>query len=186
MMHRRTAAQARLRPLLPLLGLSLLLAGCAGDGYGDLRDFMKKTEATLPHHIDPLPAAKVYEPFEYNGFSLPDPFRPRALRAEGTAPTGQNAPDTRRPRDVLERYPLDALRLVGILQQKGRIFALIKAEGTLYRVKNGDHLGLDYGMITAISETEVALRETVQDAAGEWTLRQAKLVLAEGAQENRK
>ena len=181
MMRDLIPAARRLTPLL-----ALLLAACAGDGYGDLRDFMKKTEASLPHHIDPLPAAKVYEPFEYNGFALADPFRPRTLRAEGSAPTGLNAPDTKRARDVLERYPLDALRLVGMLQQKGQTYALIKAEGTLYRVKTGDHLGLDYGTVTAISETEIALRETVQDAAGEWTLRQAKLQLAEGAQENRK
>ncbi len=174
-------AAARIVPLL-----AMLLTACAGDGYGDLREFMKKTEASLPHHIDPLPAAKVYEPFEYDGFALPDPFRPRALRAEGATPTGLNAPDTKRNRDVLERFPLDALRLVGVLQQQGRIFALIKADGTLYRVKTGDHLGLDYGTVTAISETEVALHETVQDAAGEWTLRQAKLQLVEGAQEIRK
>ncbi len=176
----------RLPRALLLSLLTLALTACQGDGYGDLREFMKKTAASLPHQIDPLPAAKAYEPFEYKGFELPDPFRPRTLRADGGAQSGQNAPDLNRPREALERFPLDAMKLVGVLQQKGKVFGLVRAEGTLYRVKTGDHLGLDYGVITAITETEVALRETVQDAGGEWTLREARLQLAEAAQENRK
>ena len=172
------------RRLIP--ALAVCLAACSGDNFGDLREFMKRTEASLPHQIEPLPAAKTYEPFTYEDFALPDPFKPRALANESAKASGLNAPDTNRTRDVLERYPLDSLRMVGILQQKGLNFALIRADGTLYRVKPGDHMGLDYGVITAISDTSVILKENVQDAAGEWTLRVAKLDLVEGTQETRK
>jgi type IV pilus assembly protein PilP len=174
-----------LRLTVPLLALAL--AACSGDSFDDLRDYMKKTEATLPHQIDPLPVAKAYEPFTYDDFSLADPFRPRVLSNEVARNTSANAPDTARPRDALERFPLDALKMVGVLQQKGQTFALVRADGILYRVKTGDHLGLDFGVITAISEREIALKENIQDATGEWTLRASRLQLAEAtAQENRK
>jgi type IV pilus assembly protein PilP len=166
--------------------LALALSACSGDSFDDLREFMKRTEATLPHKIDPLPVAKAYEPFTYEDFALPDPFRPRALASETSRNSGANAPDTTRQREVLERFPLDALRMVGVLQQKAQIFALVRADGILYRVKTGDHLGLDFGVITEISDHEITLKENVQDAAGEWTLRASRLQLAEGAQETRK
>lgn len=170
--------------LLPLLALAL--AACSGDSFDDLRDFMKKTEATLPHQIDPLPVAKAYEPFTYADFELADPFKPRAMITEAARAPGANAPDTKRPREVLERFPLDALRMVGILQQKGQTFALVRADGILYRVHTGDHLGLDYGVITSISDHEIAIKENIQDANGDWTLRDSRLQLAEAAQENHK
>lgn len=165
--------------------VSVLLAACSGDGFDDLRDYMKKTEAGLPRHIEPMPPTKAYEPFEYNGFALTDPFRPRSLHPESGS-QDRNAPDMNRPREILEKFPLDAVRMVGVLQQRGRTFALIRAEGTIYRVKAGDHIGLDEGVVTSITESEVTLRETVQDASGEWTSRQARLQLADAAQETRK
>ena len=51
----------------------------------------------------------------------------------------------------------------------------------LYQVKVGDYLGQNYGRITKITETEVALREIVQDAAGEWIERTGSLQLQENA-----
>ena len=172
------------RILVPALALAL--TACGGDNFQDLRDFMKHTADSLPRQIDPLPAAKTYEPFSYDDFAMADPFKPRPLSTDTARATGENAPDTRRAREALERYPLDSLRMVGTLQQKAVTYALIRADGTLYRVKPGDHIGLDYGVITAISEAEVTLRENIQDAAGEWTLRLSRLPLAEGAQETRK
>ena len=49
----------------------------------------------------------------------------------------------------------------------------------LYQVRVGNYLGLNYGLITRISETELGLREIVQDAAGEWIERVATLQLQE-------
>jgi type IV pilus assembly protein PilP len=48
-------------------------------------------------------------------------------------------------------------------------------------VRVGEYLGLNYGRITRINETEVGLREIVQDAAGEWIERVATLQLQESA-----
>ena len=58
--------------------------------------------------------------------------------------------------------------------------ALVKVGGLLYQVKAGNYLGLNYGRVLRISETEVVLREIVQDSTGEWTERPAALQLVEG------
>jgi type IV pilus assembly protein PilP len=46
-------------------------------------------------------------------------------------------------------------------------------------VHPGNYLGQNYGRITKVTETEVTLRELVQDAAGEWVERTASLQLQE-------
>lgn len=174
----------RLLPLTPLL--ALLLAACSGDSFDDLRDFMKKTEATLPHQIDPLPPVKAYEPFTYADFELADPFKPRAMTSETAHAPGANAPDLKRAREPLERFPLDALKMVGVLQQRGQTFALVRADGALYRVRAGEHLGLDYGVVTAVGDHEMTIKENIQDTAGDWSLRDSRLQLNDAAQESHK
>jgi type IV pilus assembly protein PilP len=46
-------------------------------------------------------------------------------------------------------------------------------------VNQGSYLGQNFGRVMKISETEVTLREIVQDAAGEWIERVATLQLQE-------
>jgi type IV pilus assembly protein PilP len=58
---------------------------------------------------------------------------------------------------------------------------LLKVDNLLYQVKVGDYLGQNYGRILKITETEIALREIVQDAAGEWIERPGTLQLQEKA-----
>ena len=71
------------------------------------------------------------------------------------------------------------MALVGNMSPKGRSVALVKVDNLLYQVKVGSYLGQNYGKVTKVSETEVTLREIVQDAAGEWIERQANLQLQE-------
>jgi len=56
----------------------------------------------------------------------------------------------------------------------------LKVDSLLYQVKVGEYLGQNFGKITKITETEVTLREIVQDAAGEWIERPTTLQLQEG------
>jgi type IV pilus assembly protein PilP len=89
----------------------------------------------------------------------------------------------KRRKEPLESFPLDTMSMVGSVSNKGAPIALLKVDNLLYQVKPGDYLGQNFGRITRITETEVALREVVQDAAGEWTERVATLQLQERAQE---
>jgi type IV pilus assembly protein PilP len=84
-----------------------------------------------------------------------------------------------RRKEPLEAYPLDSMHMVGSVAKFGRQYALMKVDNLLYQVKVGDYIGQNYGKVTKISETEVALREIVQDAAGEWTERPTTLQLQE-------
>jgi type IV pilus assembly protein PilP len=73
------------------------------------------------------------------------------------------------------------MTMVGSLKKKGEEYALLKVENLLYQVKVGDYIGQNYGKITKITETEITVREIVQDAAGEVIERPTTLELQESA-----
>jgi type IV pilus assembly protein PilP len=160
---------------------SLLLAGCGGEEFQDLRDFVKNAGADMRGKIEPPPDVKPYEPFSYdNDANLPDPFKPRKADARNANRTGQNQPNLNRPKEELEDYPLETLKMVGFLSQKGINQAVIRSsEGKVYRVKAGNYIGMNFGQVTSVIETEVKIKEMVQDSNGDWTERESSLLLAE-------
>jgi type IV pilus assembly protein PilP len=166
--------------LLPLLIACLAVLGCSGEQYGDLREFVKNSDK-LPHgRIPPLPEVKPYEPYTYAAFDLIDPFKPRKIEPPKGTSGGGLAPDLNRRREPLEAYPLESLRMVGTLEQKKQMFALVRApDNTLFRVKSGNYVGQNFGRIVAISESSVKLKEIVQDSAGNWEEKEQVLQLTE-------
>lgn len=160
--------------LFPLL----LLTGCAQDEFADLRAFMAQAGAGGQQALEPLPPVKPQGVFNYEPGDLPDPFRPRSLKPS----KGGNAfqPDLNRPKEVLEQYPLDGLRMVGSIKKDGQLYALVRTpESTLYRVKKGEHMGQNFGLVVAISDASIEIREIVQDGVGDWTETKATLALQE-------
>ncbi len=156
----------------------IMLSGCAQDEFADLRAFMAQTGATGQQALEPLPPVKTQETFNYAPADLPDPFRPRSLKAGKGS--GAFQPDLSRPKEPLEQYPLDGLRMVGTINKGGQLYALIRTpENTLYRVRKGEHMGQNFGLVIAIREAGIDLRETVQDGAGDWTETKATLALQE-------
>ena len=91
------------------------------------------------------------------------------------------AAEINRRKEALEAYPIDSMSMVGSVVRGGRPYALLRVDNLLYQVKPGDYLGQNYGKIIKISETDVAFREIVQDAAGEWIERMSALQLQEKA-----
>ena len=126
--------------------------------------------------LEPVPQIKPYEPFAYNAFDLPDPFKPRKIEpAKGGS---KLAPDLARRREPLEAFPLESLTMVGTLEKNKAMYALVRTpEKDLYQVRAGNYLGQDFGVIVGISDTEIKLRELVQDGAGDWTERTSSLQL---------
>ncbi|MDD5057049.1 MAG: pilus assembly protein PilP [Sideroxydans sp.] len=157
----------------------LLLAGCGGEEYQDLRDFVQNAGADMRGKVEPPPDIKPYEPFTYeNSTALPDPFKPRKQDARNSNRAGQNQPNLDRPREELEDYPLESLKMVGYLQQNKVGHALIRSsEGKIYRVKAGNYIGQNFGQIISITEAEVRIKEMVQDSAGDWSERESSLQL---------
>jgi type IV pilus assembly protein PilP len=154
------------------------LAACSSE-MDDLKRFVRESDKGLPRRIDPLPAVKPFEPFTYEGFDLPDPFKPRKLAAAKEGSGGGIAPDLNRRKEPLEAYPLEQLKMVGTLSQGKDTYALVKADKTLYRVKKGNYMGQNFGLITDVTDSEIKLKEIVQDSAGDWTERQSVLPLLE-------
>ena len=56
----------------------------------------------------------------------------------------------------------------------------------MYRVKPGNYIGQNFGLITEITETEVNLKEIVEDSNGDWVERASTIVLEEHQQEQKK
>jgi type IV pilus assembly protein PilP len=160
---------------------SLLLAACGGEEFQDLQDFVKKSGDDLRGQVDPPPEIKLYEPFPYdNSALLPDPFKPRKQDVKDTKNFGLNQPDFNRPKQELEEFPLESMKMVGFLR-KGKINnAVIRAsDGKLHNVKVGNYIGMNFGQILSITETEVKIKEMVQDGGGDWLERESSLQLVE-------
>jgi type IV pilus assembly protein PilP len=162
---------------LPIVFIVLGLSGCGGGNMDDLRTFVAETGKDMQGKIEPLPEVKVYEPFTYNAFDLPDPFKPRKLSSGGG---GGMQPDLSRPKEPLEAFSLETLKMVGVMSQNGIVQAVIKTpDNAIYHVKKGNYMGQNFGLITQINENEVDLREIVQDSAGDWSERDSTLTLQE-------
>ncbi len=160
---------------------SLLLAGCGGQEFQDLRDFVKNTGEGMRGKIPPPPEVKQYEPFVYNNdANLPDPFKPRKPELLTSGRPGLNQPDLNRPKEALEEFPLESLKMVGYLYQNKVGYAVVRdPNGVLHRVKVGNYLGQNFGRIQKITETEVDIKEMVQDSSGDWSERMSSLQLLE-------
>ena len=164
------------RWLVLSLGACVLCAGCGGESHQDLRAWMADQGKGARGRVDPLPQIKPYEPFAYNAFDLPDPFKPRKI--EPTKGGSKLAPDLTRRREPLEAYPLESLNMVGTLAQGKSMYALLRTpDKDVYQVSAGNYLGQNFGVILGITESEIRMKELVQDGSGDWTERTGTLQL---------
>lgn len=159
----------------------VLLTGCGGEEFQDLRDFVKNSGADLRGKIPPPPNVKLYEPFAYvNDTNLTDPFKPRKPEASTSGKRGGNEPDLNRPKEALEEFPLENLKMVGYVLKAKVGHAVIRApDRKLYQVKVGNYIGMNFGLIQKLSDTEIVIKELVQDSTGEWSERISSLQLVE-------
>lgn len=160
-----------------LLGV-LLLSGCGQDGFDDLKVFMDEAGKGRQPALEPMPPIKPVETTVFDAAALPDPFILRSMKSARGG--GGRQPDMNRPRGPLENFPLDALKMVGTLSKGGQTYALIRTpENALYRVRKGDYLGQNFGLVTAITQTGVELVESIQDGSGDWVDSKASVALQE-------
>lgn len=167
------------------LGLAvLLLAACSAE-HDELRQWMDQQRREIKPNVTALQAPKRFDPQPYTSAQAVDPFSSQkltvALKQEARQPNSLLSAELNRRKEPLEAYPLDSMTMVGSVNKQNLPYALLRVDALLYQVKVGDYLGQNYGRITRIAETEVALREIVQDAAGEWIERPATLQLQERA-----
>ncbi len=174
------------RPHLALLALTVtaLLSGCASE-QDELKAWMDQQRHEVQPSVPPLKPPQKFNPRAYVGAEGVEPFSTQkltvALKQEARQPNSAISAELNRRKEPLEAYPLDSMGMVGSVNRKGAPYALLRVDNLLYQVKVGDYLGQNYGKIMKITETEIELREIVQDAAGEWTERPTTLQLQETA-----
>lgn len=164
----------------------VVLFGCGTASEDELRQWMAEQTALTKPSVKPIAEPKLFRPERYALVGVVEPFSSQKLTqalkrdsSQATANGALVAPELVRRKEALESFPLDAMAFVGSLVKDGQPVALVKVDNLLYQVKLGNHLGQNYGRVLKIVETEVSLREIVQDAAGEWIERTATLQLQE-------
>lgn len=164
-------------------GLAVVLLGACSGEQQELQQWMDQQKREVKPSVQPLTAPKKFNPQPYASSEGVEPFSPQkltvALKQESRQPNSVIAAEYNRRKEPLEAFPLDSMSMVGSVLKNGQTYALLRVDNLLYQVKPGDYLGQNYGKITQITETGVALREIVQDAAGEWIERPSSLQLQE-------
>ncbi len=160
------------------------LAACSGEEQSELRQELAAMTKDLRGRVDPLPQVRTFEPVPYKGESMADPFVPsRIVVAQAPAGGGGGGgaqPDLNRPKEPLEAFPMESIQMVGTLTQNQDMFALVRAGANLFRVKKGNYLGPNFGVITGIEEGQISIKEVVQDSGGDWVERSTSLQMQGG------
>ncbi len=164
--------------LLTISIITLVIAGCNSEEGDDLDKFIRNAGNDIRAKVKPLPEVKPYLALQYNADNvLNDPFRAR----KASNKSGTLQPNLNRPKEPMEAYPLESIKYVGLLSKSKLTYALLKtADNGVQQVKVGDYIGQNFGLVTQITDSEVVLKETVQDdLSGDWVERNSNLTLQE-------
>jgi type IV pilus assembly protein PilP len=162
---------------------TVLLVACGGEEQSELRQELAAMTKDLRGKVDPLPQVKSFEPVPYRGESMVDPFVPGRIVVTQAASGGGGGgvqPDVNRPKEPLEAFPMESIQMVGTLSQNQDMYALVRAGASLFRVKKGNYMGQNFGVITGIDEGQINVKEVVQDSGGDWVERSTSLQMQGG------
>ncbi len=175
-------ARGHLRYLFLACSGAVALGGCTGGSMQDLQAYVQQVKSRPTAPIEPIPEIRQIETFTYVAGDRPDPFSPVAGAQEQAQQPKSSGPhpDFLRPKEELEQFPLDSLRMVGTLEQQRVRWALVRSKDrVIHRVKAGNYLGQNNGQISRITENKIELTEIVPDGQGGYRERQASLELTE-------
>jgi type IV pilus assembly protein PilP len=168
---------ARIALMFATLGMTLGLAACSGQG--DLHEWVAQVKARKGAPLPALPVVKTFETFIYQDQDRRDPFEPAPPEASAQTAAGPH-PDQNRPREPLEAFPLDSLKMVGTIGAKGSVEGLVKdPQGVIHQVRVGDYMGQNYGHVTQVTSSEVDVVELVPNGSGGWMERDASVALGD-------
>lgn len=159
-----------------------VLSGCQRE-MGDLQQYIEQVKARPGGDIEPMPTIVPHESFAYPGHDR-SPFDStviaRPLPAEPAGIPGDVDIDFDRPREPLESFPLDSLRMVGSMEQHGTRYALVRTpDRTIQSVRVGNYIGQNFGRITQVTTQAISLVEVVPDAFGGYMERENSIALSE-------
>lgn len=160
-----------------------ILAGC-GREMRDLQDYVEEVKSREPPGIDPIPEVKPYQGYKYQAQNQRDPFDESIFQAKIVEsirrPNSSVSPDPNRTPEFLENFPLDTLRMVGTMEQKETLWALIQTpEGTIQRISTGNYLGQNNGKVLVVNDAVIEIEEIIPDGFGGWRKRDGSIALSE-------
>src|SRR5262245_2585469 len=165
------------------IAAALVAAGLSacGSANNDLKTYIDEVKARPGGRIEPLPPVEPAPTFVYEPGARRSPFQPDApQRRRSNDPNAVEGPDRDRPREFLEQFPLDTLRMVGTLADRRASFGLVQTtDGLVHRVAVGNHMGQNYGRVVAISDSEIQLVEIISDGLGGYLERPAAIGLTD-------
>jgi type IV pilus assembly protein PilP len=163
-----------------VMACGVLVAGCEND-QGDIQSWMREQATGMRGAVKPLPEIKIFPVIDYVALDELEPFN--AARIEPAKPQRLRADDPRldpdRQREPLEAYPLETLKMVGVLGKGKSIHALVQADKALYQVRVGNFIGRNYGKVITISQDSLELQELVEDLNEGWVERVTTVQLQE-------
>ena len=168
-----------------LLATVVLLGGCdEGRSLADLENFVQTVHRDTVPRVDPLPELPPVESVVYQADGVADPFAPSNVFGESDVEAEPEpdplTPDASRVAEALEKFPLDALQLVGTMQIEAHAWALVSTpDGQIHRVVEGNYLGQNNGKVVAIDLDHGALEieELLQGPTGRWEIRPTRLAV---------
>ena len=165
---------------LAVAALAALVSGC-GANMDELQGYIDVVKARPGGRIEPLPEIRPAPSFVYVAGNRRSPFVPDLPQQRASSdPNAIAGPDPNRPREFLEQFPLDTLRMVGTLQGNAGTFGLVQDSGGLvHRVSVGNHMGQNYGRISSITDSEIQLTEIISDGLGGFLERPAGIGLSD-------
>ena len=163
-----------------LVVVSVTLLNACSSGMEDLEQYVTEVKNRKTRQIEPIPQIKQYEAFAYVAGERRNPFVRAEPQKDPNASGSNIRPDPNRNPEPLEEFPLDGLRMLGTINKEKTVFALIKApDNVVHRVALGNHMGQNYGRITAITDSEIDLVEIIPDGFGGFMERPAILALSQ-------
>jgi len=171
------------RFLLPLLLLTGLQA-CTGN-MDEIKRYVSEVKQRPADPVDPIPPVASYTPVSYLGEGSRNPFAevimaPAEVSSGGPVGTTGPQPDLERPREFLEQFSLDTLKMVGTFSKDNQQWALVQdPDLVIHRVSVGGFMGQNRGKIIAIYQDHIELSELIPNGTQGWLVREASIALDE-------
>ena len=173
-----------------LVPVTLLMTGCVSRDTSDLIQWRDEMLSRPGGRIEPLPEVKPYEAYTYTAGQAeePDPFESFYQVRVSEVDVDENAGLSEemgkqlrdRNREELEKYELDSLKMVGIMENGGVKWGIVRdPDGNVSPVKVGNYMGRNVGKIVNIFEDRIVLREIVKNNQARWEEREQDVPLVE-------
>lgn len=157
------------------LGTVATLPGCgSGKEFADLRRQLEEIRQRPRGAIQPPPEFKSQPTYTYAAHKLRSPFQPpMGEDALPEADVKAVAPDLSRPKEYLEQFNIEALRMKGTIQKHGQAIAALIDDGAggTHPVRVGNHIGKNFGRVVAVEEGRLSVMEVVPDGHEGWVER---------------